>query len=71
MRTIGALGRDSARLGTSSSINKLHNAHTTSPTDGASEFTDLLGNAMQIRNLLMPRMESRNYLGSHSMNCPQ
>ena len=45
----GALGRNRVRIEISSNVSKTNYAQITSPTEDVNEFTDLLGNAGQIR----------------------
>ena len=52
---IGALGRNRARREISSNVSKSNYDLITSPTEGVSELTDLLGNARQIRELIDAR----------------
>ena len=53
--TIGALGRNRARIEISSNVSKSNSDQITSPAEGVSELTDLLDNARQIRELLDAR----------------
>ena len=53
--TIGALGRNRARIEISSNVSKSNSDQITSPTKGVSELTDLLHNARQIRELIDAR----------------
>ena len=53
--TIGALGRNRARIEISSNVSKSNSDQITSPTEGVSELTDLLDNARQIRELIDAR----------------
>ena len=51
-KTILAPGHNRARLQISSGVSKLANVDATSPIEGVSEVTNLLDNAMQIRELI-------------------
>ena len=69
--TIGALGHNRARIEIYCNGSKSNYAQIISPTEGVSEFMDLLGNARQIHELIDAWMESRNTMVSHMVRYPR